>query len=257
MMKILREGVQLSYDLAGKGEQNFVLIHSTGGNHLLLEEQFKYLSQFGCVLTMDLRGYGESDKPEQNYTIKGFADGVAYLCRENGIKKAIFAGLLIGGNIAIELANTVPGLVSHLILLEPAILIDPSMIWLIQEYIKDLKDPNKKNFIEDLAESLFFSISSDKKQLVLQALREASRQAFASTFEDLLRWNETGSEKIMNCKMPTLYIRSTEPFCSENALRQFCPHLIAGKVVGSGQWITMEVPDQVNAMIKRFLTLYT
>jgi pimeloyl-ACP methyl ester carboxylesterase len=38
-------------------------------------------------------------------------------------------------------------------------------------------------------------------------------------------------------------------------LRELVPGLAYGQTVGSGHFCQLEVPDQVNAMIERFLTL--
>jgi pimeloyl-ACP methyl ester carboxylesterase len=256
MMKILREGVQLSYEITGKGEQNFVLIHSTGGDHRFLAAQTHYLSQFGRVFSMDLRGHGESDKPKQEYTIEGFAEDIIFLCKENAIERAIFVGLLVGGSIAVEVANGMPELVSHQILLDPAVLLGLSDIQLLQDHIEDLKNPKESGFIENFADLMFFDVTETNRELALQALKKVSKQAFRSTFENLIQWNKSCQAKIKQGKMPTLLIQSSEPTCSEGVFREFCPHVVEGKVVGSGHWITLEVPDQVNLMIARFLRIY-
>ncbi len=39
-----------------------------------------------------------------------------------------------------------------------------------------------------------------------------------------------------------------------NRLREFCPQLVFGQTVGAGHFNHLEVPDQVNAMIERFIT---
>jgi hypothetical protein len=38
-------------------------------------------------------------------------------------------------------------------------------------------------------------------------------------------------------------------------LRELCPQLIAGQTVGAGHFHQLETPEQVNAMIDRFLTV--
>jgi hypothetical protein len=35
-----------------------------------------------------------------------------------------------------------------------------------------------------------------------------------------------------------------------------CPALVHGQVVGSGHFVQLEVPEQVNAMIRRFLRIH-
>jgi pimeloyl-ACP methyl ester carboxylesterase len=38
-------------------------------------------------------------------------------------------------------------------------------------------------------------------------------------------------------------------------LRELRPDVLLGAVVGSGHWMMLEVPDQVNAMLDRFLQI--
>jgi pimeloyl-ACP methyl ester carboxylesterase len=38
-------------------------------------------------------------------------------------------------------------------------------------------------------------------------------------------------------------------------LRAVCPHVVTGQTVGAGHFHQLEVPEQVNAMIERFLAV--
>ncbi|WP_172622716.1 alpha/beta fold hydrolase [Aquicella siphonis] len=254
MMMKNRDGINLSYKIAGNGTLNFVLVHNAGGSRQFMNDQLEYLSCTARVLNVDLRGHGESDKPEQNYTVEGFAEDIVYLCQAHDIKKAVFVGLNYGVNVAIELAN-ISSLVSHLVLIDPPVLMEPWVIQLVQEHIDDLNKPAHENFAETLAEAVFLNITPDKKQVAINAFETTAKTALASTYENLLAWDKESVRKLQSCTMPVLYIQSGEPFCTEDALRTHCPHLMAGKVVGSGHWATLEVPDQVNSMIKRFLDI--
>jgi pimeloyl-ACP methyl ester carboxylesterase len=248
------DGINLSYKLAGQGPLNFVLIHNAGGNHQFMNEQLEYFSRGFQVLNVDLRGHGDSDKPEQNYTVKSFAEDIIYLCQSHNIKKAIFIGLNYGANVAIELAN-ISSLASHLVLIDPPILMEPWVIQLIQEHIDDLNNPTLENFAKTIADGVFFNTCSQNKKLATAAFETTAKAALASTYKNLLIWDNESIKKLQHCTMPILYIQSSKPFSSEEALQKYCPHLMAGKVVGSGHWATLEVPDQVNSMVKRFIEL--
>jgi hypothetical protein len=39
----------------------------------------------------------------------------------------------------------------------------------------------------------------------------------------------------------------------KGSVRGVCPTLMTGETVGAGHFLTLEVPDQVNAMLERFL----
>jgi pimeloyl-ACP methyl ester carboxylesterase len=45
------------------------------------------------------------------------------------------------------------------------------------------------------------------------------------------------------------------PANSAADLRRACPAITIGQTAGAGHFIQLEVPEQVNAMIERFLTI--
>jgi pimeloyl-ACP methyl ester carboxylesterase len=45
------------------------------------------------------------------------------------------------------------------------------------------------------------------------------------------------------------------PANSAAGLRRACPAITIGQTAGAGHFIQLEVPEQVNAMIERFLTI--
>ena len=59
-------------------------------------------------------------------------------------------------------------------------------------------------------------------------------------------------------RVPSLYIAADEPAPRSDmaALRELLPQLVFGQTVGSGHFCQLEVPEQVNAMIDRFLTIH-
>jgi pimeloyl-ACP methyl ester carboxylesterase len=57
------------------------------------------------------------------------------------------------------------------------------------------------------------------------------------------------------CKVPVLYIDTGTPNADLQRFHELCPQLVIGKTVGSGHFLELEVPEQVNAMIDRFLAI--
>ena len=55
--------------------------------------------------------------------------------------------------------------------------------------------------------------------------------------------------------MPLLSIGSAVPSDGAADLRRACPTITIGQTVGSGHFIQLEVPEQVNLMIARFLAI--
>ncbi len=252
MERISCAGVNLSYKVGGQGKRTFVLIHNAGGSHQFLDKQFDYLSQFGRVVALDLRGHGESDKPQQDYSVEGYADDVAYLCHENGIETAIFVGLNYGSNISVSLANRT-SLASALVLIDPPMFMDSWVVKMLEAYVKELHAPQPKGLAATVVEEAMLQATPEDKQMAMQAYDMTESYVVRSTYENLLKEDESSATQIKGCTMPVLLIRPDKSFSSSGALQRHCPHMVVGQVVGSSHWASVEVADQVNAMIRRFV----
>ena len=55
--------------------------------------------------------------------------------------------------------------------------------------------------------------------------------------------------------MPALFINAALPRPELTRFRELCAHLLTAQTAGAGHFNMLEVPDQVNAMIERFLTI--
>jgi pimeloyl-ACP methyl ester carboxylesterase len=73
----------------------------------------EYARQFTCI-SIDLRGTGESDKPQGAYSTERLAEDVAALMHAAGIAKAHVAGLSLGAAVGMWLAVKEPDKVQSL-----------------------------------------------------------------------------------------------------------------------------------------------
>ena len=54
-------------------------------------------------------------------------------------------------------------------------------------------------------------------------------------------------------KCPYLYVDCGQPRVDLDLLRELCPQVVVGKPVGAGHGALRVVPDQINAMLRRFI----
>lgn len=255
MPYIACNGIRLNYDTCGEGEQIFLLLHNAGGNLHFMNCQYHHLSQKGKVLSIDLRGHGESDKPDSNYSMSLYAEDILALCSVLDIKQTTVIGLNYGGVLGIELANKNHKFVSDLILIDPPMLMESWLQQLILKHIDELQDPNINFFSQKLVDSVMIKATEEDKLMAIKAFDSTLKPALIATYKDLLEWDLSSKDKIQKCDFPVLNIQSSRPFCSEESLRNVCKQLVCGKVVNSGPWASLEVPNQVNSMIDRFLNI--
>ena len=100
-------GVKLWYDVSGEGEP-VVQIHGAGFGHFNFAPATPELAKHFRVVDYDMRGYGRSDRPVQDYDMEVWADDVAGLLDALGIEAAHVHGTSMGGMIAIVFAGKYP-----------------------------------------------------------------------------------------------------------------------------------------------------
>ena len=101
-------GVNLWYRSSGEGEP-VVQIHGAGFGHFNFDPATPELSKHFRVVDYDMRGYGASDRPVQDYDMEVWADDLAGLMDALEIGQAHVHGTSMGGMIAIVFAGKYPG----------------------------------------------------------------------------------------------------------------------------------------------------
>jgi pimeloyl-ACP methyl ester carboxylesterase len=243
---------QIAYTMQAKGDRHFLLVHNSGGSHAMMAATAAHFSKLGTVLSPDLLGHGASDAPAIAYTPEVFAEGLIQLCAHLNLQKLVLIGLNYGGNVGLAMTQMAPKLFSHLILIEPPIFMEPWIREVVEQQIEDLEraDLDKEKWAEELCRAVFVRALPHERAIALKALMRVPAFVKASTFRELLRWKMPSQ-----CAVPSLLIQTTQPFCTEEKARTLFANLQVGRVVGSGPWATLEVPNQTHAMIDRFLEL--
>ena len=98
----------------------------------------EYFARHGRALNAELRGHGESDKPQQGYSVEGFADDLVWLCNQQQIANPVIVGQSMGGNMALEIAARYPDLPSGLVLLNSGVLFPASAGKVFAGYVEGL-----------------------------------------------------------------------------------------------------------------------
>jgi non-heme chloroperoxidase len=73
------DGTRLRVCDRGSGARTFVLVHGWKQSHRLWDPVVARLAQRHRVVALDLRGMGESDKPNSHYTFPELAGDLAFL----------------------------------------------------------------------------------------------------------------------------------------------------------------------------------
>ena len=102
------------------------------------------------------------------------------------------------------------------------------------------------------------SVSDALRKKIVEMMCAVPLPAARAMIERVAAWN--GVAALGMCTMPLLVLTSAPASGGSNdpaRLRTVKPDTQFGMTVGAGHFIQLEVPDQVNAMIERFLASAT
>jgi pimeloyl-ACP methyl ester carboxylesterase len=248
-----RDGLRLFYQQEGSGEPPFVFIHGWCCDHSFFEPQFDHFKSAHNVTTLDLRGCGSSDKPENGYDIPTLADDVAWLCRELGIPKPIVVGHSLGGMIAIELAARHPSLPKAVVAVDPGPINPlPEARSFYEGFPAQLEGPDGEA-VRRMHIDGFVIDDADRKRWVVEKMCSVPLSVATAMIRGVVAWN--GVAALMLCEVPVLVLRSIAAGGSNDPARLFAikPDVHVGVTVGAGHFHQLEVPEQVIPMIDRFI----
>jgi len=113
MPKIRANNITMNYEQQGTGDPLILIPYLAADNACYAFQVAEYAKHFSCV-SLDLRGTGESDKPEGAYSTEHLADDVAAFMGAVGIEKAHVSGLSLGAATGMWLAAKYPERVKSL-----------------------------------------------------------------------------------------------------------------------------------------------
>jgi pimeloyl-ACP methyl ester carboxylesterase len=104
--------VALYHEVAGEGK-TVVLLHAGVGDSRMWNGQWDAFRRRYRTVRCDLRGWGRSPIEPGSFSN---ARDVIELCEQLGVERAVFVGVSMGGQVALEIAVARPELVSALVL---------------------------------------------------------------------------------------------------------------------------------------------
>ncbi len=253
MKALARDGVKLCYEDAGTRAEPIVFVHGWCCDHSYFAPQFGHFSARHRVVSVDQRGFGQSDKPKQEYTIEGFADDLAWLCGELGLERPALVGHSMGGAVVLATAARHPALVRAIALCDPPVVPPPALRGGIDPFLAALGQPGYREAARAFIDERLFSPRDDpeRRARIVEHMLETPQHVMRSAMANLFAFDSEAAARA--CKLPVLLIDAEVPLPDRTRFRELCPTLQCAQTAGAGHFHQLEVPDQVNAMLERFL----
>ncbi len=245
------DGVTIGYDAAGQGTPAIVFVHGWCCDRTSFAPQVDHFTPHRRVIALDLRGHGRSSAAS-SYRIDDFADDVRAVIAAERLGRPVVVGHSMGSLVALALAAGGDG--------AAAVMIDPSPIVGPRKtkfgdlargaFARDVDGTARRAFVETI-----FLPSDDqaRRQRIVDAI--VARPLDVALPGLLAIEGFDGATALRACAVPLLSIGAAGPANATADLAASCQHIQIGQTVGAGHFNQLEVPDQVNAMIDRFLVL--
>ena len=255
MPTITSNGLDIAYDDHGSGEPAFVFVHGWTCDRSFFKPQAEHFGKQHRVITVDLRGHGESDRPGDGYSVANYASDLAELIKQLNTGKVIAVGHSMGGQTVLQLAADRPELVAGIVMVDPAPLSPPPEA---TEWLEGLVGATAAGNNEPRAGLIdsFFLPASDPQvhQRVKETMLASPNHIAAAAMQSVVDFD--GPTVAGQCKVPALNIAAASPLNPPHMMQEWIPHVVNGQTVGAGHFNHLEAPVQVNAMIEAFLEHY-
>lgn len=265
-------GIRIHYLTAGSGDP-IVLLHGYAQNSHMWRPLIAELAKTNTVIAPDLRGFGDTAKPEGGYDKKSMAVDIRALTAALGFKRAKIVGHDIGLMVAYAYAAQYPSEVERIALLDAFLpgIGDTSNLFLLGDkwhfhfygktplaLVKGRERVYFEHFWNDFAADPKHSVSEKDRRFYAKAYAKpgamrAGFEVFRNFEQDAKDFAKYASTKLT---MPMLVLtggKASGEFLISQA--RLVADNVKGVVInGSGHWLMDEAPKQVIPKLVDFLT---
>jgi pimeloyl-ACP methyl ester carboxylesterase len=256
MKRVLSDGCEIAFEDTGHGEPVLVLIHPAFGNRSHFTPLVSQLARRHRVIALDLRGHGESGVPRDGFRIADFAQDVLAVCREAHVERAVLCGHSMGGAIALTAAVLDPGVAAGVALLDASPVLFPEAVrrQALETLVPALEGPHWLEALRGYFGARMFGPfdSPELQPRIMEELAAVPSHVPAPMFRDA--FSRDFSDELTAARCPLLFVHARVP-ADLGRLRELRPDVLIGSVVGSGHYLALVVPEQVSAMLDRFLAI--
>jgi pimeloyl-ACP methyl ester carboxylesterase len=253
-MTIIVNGIRVNYELVGEGEC-LTLIHGAGEHLWVWEDQISFFSRYYKVLAYDVRGHGETERPESEFSIEACVEDLYALLTALNVPQTFLLGHSMGGRIALHFTLSYPNMVRGLIL-SSSVGSGPKGAE-IARMIESFQSGDPESAVNERIGHVFSPGFSEKKPEALRRYRSVLLKNPAS-FIYAIRSKRPPDEKLDMSKIscPVLIIVGTyDHVCSVSA-GEMTQRRIPGsqmRVFPTGHVPFVEEPEEYNRTVLDFL----
>jgi pimeloyl-ACP methyl ester carboxylesterase len=251
---VARDGMRLAFETEGTGEPPILFVHGWCCDRSFFAPQFAHFAGRQAVAALDLRGHGESDHPPGagDYRIGTLADDVLAVAQAAGLSQPVVAGHSLGALVGLACAAR-PGAIRALLMIDPAPITNDAAKAFFRNSVAAVAADQDGSWRRSFVARMFLPGDRVRRAAILSGMAQVPPEIAAGVMRAMGEFD--GAAALAAAAVPVLSIGSAVPANKSADLRALCPSIVIGQTVGAGHFLQLEVPEQVNAMIERFLAI--
>lgn len=249
------EGVTLAFDAAGSGDPAMVFVHGWLCDRSHFAPQLEHFAAHHTSVALDLRGHGESGRPSPDvvrYDIDAFAGDVLSVASAAGCDRPVVIGHSLGAVVALACAAR-PGAVRAVVMVDCTPVLDQAAGSRLSSVVEAVARDADGLYRQQFFAGMFLSTDTVRRDEIITASGALPASIAAAAVKGLVDFDAAAAFAAVS--VPILAIRSGLPGDTPTDLQAACPTITIGQTVGAGHFIQLEVPEQVNHMMERFLAV--
>jgi pimeloyl-ACP methyl ester carboxylesterase len=247
------DGARVHYTDYGAGENALLFVHGWSCDETFWAAQASALATKFHVITIDLPGHGQSDKPQIAYTMDLYARAIDTVLRDAKVKAATLIGHSNGTPVIRQFYRKFPEKTRALVIVEGALRPFGEKA-MMEKFVAQLKAPNYEENTGKMVNGMTSPIhDAALRERIKAAVLRTPQYVSASEMEATLDPELWKPDKI---NVPVLMILAKQPFWSaeyEQFVRGIVPDLDYQVWEGVSHFLMMEQPAKFNAALMAFL----
>jgi pimeloyl-ACP methyl ester carboxylesterase len=256
------DGVRVHYTNYGAGDKALLFVHGWSSDETVWKKQAPELAKSVRLLTIDLPGHGQSDKPgaagqtdrpEIAYTMDYYARALDAVLHDAGVTKAVLVGHSNGTSVVRQFYRLFPDKTAGLVIVDGSLrpLGTPEEM---EKFIAPFRGPDYTEVAGKFIDSITAPMRdpeerAEVKKMMLRTPQRVAVSEFEATFDRNL-WN---SDKI---EVPVLVILAKAPFWTDDYLkfvRDLAPKAQIETFDGVSHFLMLDKPKEFNETLLVFL----
>jgi len=247
------DGTKVHYTEYGEGKNALVFVHGWSCDETFWAMQAPWFGERSHVITIDLPGHGQSDKPQIAYTMDLYARAINAVLRHAKVQSAVLIGHSNGTPVIRQFYRKFPEKTRALVIVDGGLRPGGDKATM-EKFVAQLKAPNYEENVGKMIDGMTSPIpDAALREKIKAAILRTPQSVSASEMEATLDPELWMPDKI---NVPVLMILAKQPAWSaeyEQFVRGIVPELDYQLWEGVSHFLMMEQPARFNAALSAFL----